>query len=233
MRIGHVALAFAVTVLMTGLQSVWAQGSDSVSCEVPYTVGRQQTLVEAYGRIAAGIGNAIPTKADSPIVVDAFYANSRSIIAGEALQALSDVRSAYVCILKSSLPENKHWQIDVISKEIARVTAAAFLPNNWDSMENVLSAYDFLDARLATGLPELKNVQPADRVSSAEILSILGSPDFQSRSETRAGIEAVFGPISGGACLGLVKATLAAVDNATISAMAAHASVGGCRGRRS
>lgn len=193
-------------------------------CPVPYTVERQQTIAQAYVELTSKIGTALPV--DLPEgALDAYYDNVRSIIAGEALQALADVRAAYVCRLKVVLPENKHKHIDAIAREVSRVTAQAFLPDNYGSIEKVGIAYDYIDSRSAAPLASFAQITAQDRVTSEEILAVLGSQNFQERSQTRMGIEARFGAIGVGGCLGTVRASLATLDNASIAALAAQAEV--------
>lgn len=223
-RFSGLGAFFWLAVISTQAKAQTEELDLDSKCPIPYTVEKQQTIAQAYLAISNKIGNALPI--DTPAgALEAFYGNVRTIVAGEALQALSDVRAAYVCRLKATLPENKHAHLNAITREVARITAQAFLPNNWNSMTTVGDTYDYVDGRIASPPASLKNIPTADRITSAEILTIIGNPNFKKRSETRLGIEATFANISGGACLGTVRASLATLDNASIAALAAHHTV--------
>ena len=193
-------------------------------CPIPFTVERKQTLVQAYVELTNKIGTALPLDLP-PGALEAYYTNVRSLIAGEALQSLAQLRAAYVCRLKAELPENKHKHIDLLAREVGRASSIAFLNGNFASREDLAATYEFFDGLIESPPAALTRIPVANRVTSDEILAVLGNPNFQLRSETRMGIEANFGVVRGGVCKGVVRATLAALDNATISALAAHGKV--------
>jgi hypothetical protein len=196
-------------------------------CPIPYTVGQQSKTAEAYARVTGQIGNALPIGNLSNPSLTAFYSQVRAIIAGEAQQALGDVRVAYICRLRTTLPQNKHAHIALIDKELTRVTLGIFLQSNFADFNTTIAMTDALEARAAEGLPDWQAIPAANRVTRAEVAAAIGNPDFRSRIETRQGIEAVAGPVGGGVCLATVRATLGTLDNSAIGAMANLAEIMG------
>lgn len=189
-------------------------------CPIPYVVGQQSTIAEAYARVTGAIATALPVGNLNSPTLNAFYSNVRSIVAGEAQQALGDVRSAYICRLRATLPESKHAHIALMERELSRMTVGLFLQNNFADFTATNTLFDQLEERAGEALPAWQEIPPADRVTRAEVMAAIGNPDFRSRSETHSGIEATVGQFGAGVCLGTVRATLAAVDNSTIAAMA-------------
>lgn len=191
-------------------------------CPIPYTVARQSNVLEAYARVSLKISSALPvSNSVTNANLTAFRSEFQSIIAGEAQQAIGAVRSAYICRLKNSLPENKHAYIDLMESEMSRMTVGLFLQSNFADFNATNALFDQLEARAEEALPRWDAIPVADRVTRAEVEAAIGTPDFTSRIDTRTGFEANIGSAASvGACKGTVQATLAAVDNSTIAALA-------------
>ena len=60
------------------------------------------------------------------------------------------------------------------------------------------------------------NIAPANRVTRNEVYAAIGAPNFTTQTEERAGLELAIGRVAAGACLGTLRASLAAVDSATL-----------------
>jgi hypothetical protein len=212
-------LATAALTLVTPAEAQVTPAELNRRCPIPYTVGRQEVLAEAYARVSGAVATGLPVVGTlTNPQLNAMYSNVRSVIAGETMQAWSSVRSQYLCRLLATLPANKHDHAKALIEEAFFFTTV-MRGMDWSSPEGTVAALEFRTERLSKPIPTLDEIPAANQITPAEIYAAIGSPNFVSRDETRRSIEAHIGPADLGACSGVIRASLASVDNATLASL--------------